>query len=173
MKGVILDCLRNLVSKEFGTSQWQEILVDSGLKPNETILSTIDFDDQVAISLIGSTCKVLNLSIEQAAEAFGDYWMNYYASKIYAAYMVKAKSAKDLLLMLDNIHLKVTKSMPNARPPKFTYDWKDDKTLVMDYISDRNLVDLFIGLAKSVGKFYDEKLTVSKGSGNNVIIKFQ
>ncbi|MBS2099886.1 heme NO-binding domain-containing protein [Carboxylicivirga linearis] len=172
MKGVIIDCLRNLVSKEFGTDQWSDILVDSGLKPNETILSTIDFDDKTAISLIHSTCKVLNLSIEQAAEAFGDYWMNYYASKIYSAYMAKANSAKELLLMLDNIHLKVTKSMPNARPPKFSYDWKDDSTLVMTYISDRNLIDIFIGLVKSVGKFYNENLKITKGSNNEVIIKF-
>lgn len=34
MKGVIIDCLKNLVSSKFGTEHWQNICVKSGLKPN-------------------------------------------------------------------------------------------------------------------------------------------
>jgi len=129
MKGVILDCLKNLVSNQYGTDKWQDIMKMSGLKLNQPILVTVDLEDEVAVSLINSTCKVLNVSIQQASEAYGEYWMRHYASKIYAAYMYDVKTSRDLLLKLDTIHTKVTNSMPNATPPKFLYEWKNDKTL--------------------------------------------
>ncbi len=172
MKGVILDCLKNLVSSKFGTEQWQNICVKSGLKPNEIFLATVDFEDKVAINLINSTCTVLNLSMDAAATAYGEHWMNFYASKMYAGYISNVKSSKELLLKLDSIHTMVTKNIQNSRPPKFTYEWKDDKTLIMNYNSQRNLIDLFIGLAKGVGKYYKENLTVKKISNTKVEIIF-
>jgi len=172
MKGVILDCLKNLVSDNYGTKNWQNILVMSGLNSNETILSTNDFDDKIAISLIDSTCKVLNISIEQAADAFGEYWMNNYASKIYSVYISNLKSSKELLLQLDNIHAKVTKNIANARPPKFTYEWEDEKTLLMTYNSKRNLIDIFLGLAKGVAKYYKENLVITKIANDKIKIIF-
>lgn len=172
MKGVIIDCLKNLVSSKFGTEQWQNICVKAGLKPNEIFLATLDFEDKVSINLINSTCTVLNLSMDSAATAFGEHWMNFYASKMYSGYISNVKSSKELLLKLDSIHTMVTQNIQNSRPPKFTYEWKDDKTLIMNYNSQRNLIDLFIGLAKGVGKYYKENLVVKKISNTKVEIIF-
>ncbi len=77
-----------------------------------------------------------------------------------------------MLLKLDSIHTTVTKNIPNSRPPKFSYEWKDEKTLLMTYNSQRNLIDLFIGLAKGVGKYYRENLSIKKLSTNNIEITF-
>jgi len=172
MKGVILDCLKNLVTAKFGIDRWQNISVKAGLKPNEVFLATVDFDDKIAINLLNSTCSVLNLNIDAVATAYGEYWMNFYASKMYAGYISNVKSSKELLLKLDNIHTLVTKNMPNSRPPKFTYEWKDNKTLLMNYDSKRNLIDLFIGLAKGVGRYYKENLTVKKITNTKAEIIF-
>jgi hypothetical protein len=172
MKGVILDCLKNMVSNNHGKEKWQMISLMSGIKSNDHFLLTQDFDDKLAISLIDSTCKVLNLTIETAAEAYGEYWMNFYASKIYMAYMANVKSSKELLLKLDIIHTTVTKNIPNSRPPKFIYEWKNEKTLLMTYDSQRNLIDLFIGLAKGVGKYFKENLSILKIGTNQVEIVF-
>ncbi len=172
MKGVILDCLKTMVVGKFGQDKWQDITASAGLKPGEMILATVDVEDKTAMNLIGSTCKVLNITLEQAALAFGEHWMNAYASKIYAGYTMNVKSTKELLLKLDSIHDKVTKNMPNARPPKFTYEWKSDKVLIMTYNSPRNLIDLFVGLAKSVANFFNEKATVKKLSNTQVEISF-
>ncbi len=136
------------------------------------ILSITDYDDKLAVSLINSTCKVLNLSIEQAASAFGEYWMNHYASTIYSSFISNLKSSKELLLELDNIHKAVTLNVPNSRPPRFSYEWENEDTVVMTYISKRNLIDLFVGLAKGVAKYYNEDLKITKVSKNKVAIEF-
>jgi len=45
------------------------------------ILPTSDIDDQVVMNVIKSACDVLNLSLEQVADDFGDYWVNVYSQK--------------------------------------------------------------------------------------------
>lgn len=53
--------------------------------------------------------------------------------------------------------------MPLTTPgPRFDYQWKDDRTLVMHYKSDRGLVDILVGLIKAVGRYYKEALKVKK-----------
>jgi len=50
-------------------------------------------------------------------------------------------------------------------------DWKNDQTLVMTYKSSRELMLLFMGLVKGVGKHFNENLGLSR-QGNNLEIKF-
>ncbi len=63
MKGVILDYLKNLVSNHFGGDKWENIKSLSNVPKNQPFLSSIDVDDNLAISLIHNTCKVLNLTL--------------------------------------------------------------------------------------------------------------
>ena len=83
-----------------------------------------------------------------------------------------AKTAKDFLLNMDKIHEATTRTVPDARPPKFQYKWKDDKTLIMIYNSQRNLMPFLLGLIKGVGKYYNTNLQVNQLSSKEVEIKF-
>ena len=87
-------------------------------------------------------------------EAFGEYWCTVYGPNIYVAYFSDAKSARELLLNLDHIHEVMTKSIKFARPPRFRYEWKGDKLLIMHYESFRGLLALMPGLIRGVGKCY-------------------
>lgn len=172
MKGVIVKCLSELVIEKFGEDKWEEALALSGLDKKSIFLATSDVDDAAALQVVGSVCKVLNISLAQAADAFGDYWVNVFALKIYAPYYRKATSAKEFLLNMDKVHLETTKTIPNACPPRFEYKWKDDKTLIMKYISKRGLLDFLVGLIKGVGKHFKENLKVTKISPDTVEIVF-
>jgi heme-NO-binding protein len=93
-------------------------------------------------------------------EAFGDFWSTTYAPSIYGAYFKKAKGAKDLLLNLDHIHVVMTKTA-GASPPRFRYEWRGERHLIMHYDSPRGLVALMPGLIRGVGRYFRENLTVS------------
>ena len=136
------------------------------------ILPSSDMDDQVVMSVIKSACDVLNLSLEQVADNFGDYWVNVYTQKIYRVHYLDCNTSKDFLLKMDYVHVMVTNNIPNARPPRFEYEWKDQKTLIMKYKSHRNLIDFLVGLIKGVGKFYKEDLKVTKLTNDKVEIVF-
>lgn len=91
---------------------------------------------------------------------------------MYRPYFDAANSAKEFLLRVDSIHQAMTQIQPDARPPRFEYEWKDDKTLILKYISHRGFIDFVVGLAKGVGKYYKEDLKVAKLGNDRVELVF-
>ena len=172
MKGVIPDCLEKLVKSKFGKDKWEDSLEAVELPRHTSFLATEDIPDEAVLKVVGSVCKVLNITLPQAADAFGDFWVNDYAPKIYNVYYQQSNSAKEFLLNMDNVHNIVTQNIPNAHPPRFTYNWENDKTLVMTYNSSRGLIDFLVGLIKGVGKYYKEDLQVTKLGNDEVQIIF-
>jgi hypothetical protein len=172
MKGVIVMCLGELVRNNFGQDKWETALEKAGVNKDTIFLSTSDVDDGTVLKVIGSLCDILNISLVQAADAFGDYWVNNFAPKIYGAYYQGVKSAKEFLLNMDKVHVHSTQTLQDSNPPRFNYEWKDDKTLIMGYKSHRGLIDIMVGLVKGVGKYYNEDLTVTKLGDDKVEIVF-
>lgn len=172
MKGSILKCAKNLILENYGKPVWDNAMKHAGLDPDMLVRSTADIDDNEILKLFDSVCKELKISHKQLSEAFGEYWVTKFAFNIYGAYYLGVKTSKDFFLKLDDIHYRVTKNIENAKPPRFEYQWKGDKSLIINYISKRNLIDLFIGLAKGVGKHFNENIMVEKLSETQAKITF-
>lgn len=172
MKGAIARCLSDLVQEKFGRDKWEKVLETSGLSPNTIFAVTADIPDDAVMKVVQNTCTVLGITPIQAADAFGEYWVNTYAPKIYKSYYAGKTSARDMLLNMDNVHKAVTQSIPNAHPPRFEYEWTNDKTLVMHYKSNRGLIDFLVGLIKGVGKYFKEDLRVRKLGPDKVEVIF-
>ncbi len=172
MKGSIVQCLGDLVTTRFGEKKWQDSLEKAGMNRRSFFMPLQNVDDNNVMKLIKSICDVMHITATEAADAFGDFWVNVYAPKIYDVYYRGSNSAKDLILKMDSVHSTVTDNIPNARPPRFVYDWVNERTLVIEYISHRGLVDVFVGLIKGVGKYYHENLLVSKLGPNRVQVIF-
>lgn len=172
MKGTIIKCLQELVVSRFGKESWHEICSLSGFDQREEIPIILDIDDGVALELFTNTCSVLNLSLEEAADAFGDYWSNEYAPKTYASVYRNFKNARQFILGMDRVHLALTQTLENARPPRFDYEAVGGDTLLVTYKSQRNLVDVFVGLARGMGRYFGEDLRVTKLGQDKVRIVF-
>jgi hypothetical protein len=170
MKGTIVKCLEQLVHAKYGEDRWQAILVKSGMPPTTFFSIAEIIPDGDFVKLLEATVTVLEISMEQAMDAFGDFWSTTYAPTIYAAYFKKAKSARDLLLNLDHIHVVMTKAA-GASPPRFRYEWRGEDHLVMHYDSPRGLVALMPGLIRGVGRYFQESLAVWV-KGNEVHVTF-
>lgn len=172
MKGVIAIALKEMVQEKFGRDKWEAALKKAGFDKEPIIRPISNVDDQTVLKIINSVCEVLNISLTQAADAFGDYWVNVYSQKLYGFYYEGVKTAKDFLLKMDSVHVAATKSIPDAHPPRFEYEWRGEKTLIMKYKSSRGLIDIMVGLIKGVGKFYKEDLKVTKLGSDKVEIVF-
>ena len=172
MKGVIVIALKELVVEKFGLNRWNEILKGAGIEkePYMTVLS--DIDDKIVLDVLKSLCRMLGMTSQQAADAFGEYWMTVYAPKHYQAYFLNVKNAKEFLLKMDQVHVSSTKTMKDARPPRFQYEWKDNRTLIMTYISKRGLMDIFEGLVKGVARYYKEDLKIRRVGTDKLEIVF-
>ena len=172
MKGVIVRCLEKLIREKFGGHKWNQILTKAGFPSYYVFLSSQDVDDSAVIKILESTCTELNISIEQAADAFGEYWTNVFAPKLYADFYAGVTTSKEFILKLKKIHDTVVQNIKGAEPPQFDFEWKDKKTLIMTYKSKRGLMVIFMGLLKGIGKYFNEKLEIKKLEGNKVSITF-
>jgi hypothetical protein len=174
MKATITNCLAELVEHRFGKDKWTAILRDAGLQARASAfrLPTSDIPEEQVTQLLASTCKVLGLSLQQAADAFGEYWCCTYAPRLYAVIVKRFKNAREMIIGLDEVHVMMTATIPNARPPRFIYSWENDTTLNVTYQSQRNMIEMYIGLVKGVGKFFKENLVVTKMSPYQVKIVF-
>jgi hypothetical protein len=172
MKGVILNAIADMITEKFGKEKWEEIVEKAGLPRSRIFLPIENVDDAVVLSVINSLCNVLGITLQQAADAFGEYWICNFTPKLYPLYYRGVNSAKEFLLQTDKIHQELTKNIPDATPPRFDYQWKDDKTLIMTYKSKRGLIEIMVGIIKGVGKYYKENLMVTKLGPDKVEIKF-
>ena len=173
MKGVILKCIAELVESKFGRDKWEAILEQTGLPKDTTFLIGDTVDDGKTMKAVESLCNVLDLNLQQVGDAFGEYWMCEFAPRLYKGHYKGINSAKEFILKMDDVHTQTTKTIADAKPPEFTYKWKDDNTLIMGYKSHRGLIDIMVGLIRGVGKYYKDDLEVTKISDKEVEIKFK
>ena len=173
MKGVIALCTKELIVKSFGEDKWKKILSDAGLETEPLILPISNVDDSIIMNIVKSGCKILNLTLEQFADAFGDYWINVYSQRMYKTFYSQSKNAKEFLLNMDNVHKLMTKNMEGATPPHFEYETPSDNVLIMKYFSKRGLIDFVVGLVKGVAKYYKEDVNVKKLDNQRVEITFK
>ncbi len=172
MKGSVVIALKEMIVEKFGIDKWKKTLEKAGIDKEPLIGPLSNVDDQTVIKVIGASCETLNITMAQASDSFGEYWVTVYSQKLYKAYYIGVKTAKEFLLKMNTVHENTTKTVQDAHPPKFEYEWKNPKVLIMKYKSDRNLIDIMVGLIKGVGKLYKEDLKVNKLSDDKVEIIF-
>ncbi|MDR2963636.1 MAG: heme NO-binding domain-containing protein [Bacteroidales bacterium] len=171
MKGSIVKCLSELVQNQYGNAAWEEILqhaseLDLLIRPLE------DIDDRRVIKIFASTATILNLSQQDVFDKFGDYWVNTYVPRMYRIFYIRAKNAKQYVLSLNTVHAHTTASIPNAQPPQFIFTELNAHTVRVDYVSKKNLIDLFIGLIKGVSTYYNTPIGINKISETRVELIF-
>ena len=173
MKMEIVDCLSEMVKKNFGEDKWREIYEGVGLNHNRTkYINGMDIFDKKVFEIIHKTCEVLEINMAQAADAFGDYWINVYAVRYYKRYYEKYKTAKEFLLNMDKVHVDVTKIVENAHPPRFKTKIISENKIQVKYISKRKMIVFYIGLVKGIAKYFHEKINIQQLSEEDVIIEF-
>jgi methyl-accepting chemotaxis protein len=163
--------MEELVTKRFGEEKWKEALEKAGMPKGRYFGVSDDVPDAEIMEIMKGIANAASLSMNQVMEAFGEYWSCVYAPDIYSVYFAKAKSTREFLLNLDQIHVAMTKAMKSARPPRFTYEWKSEKVLVMNYDSQRGLVALMPGLIHGLGKYFKDDPKVHVTS-NMVEVQF-
>ncbi len=171
MKGTILVCLKELVESKFGKPAWDQAVAEAGAA-GQHFLASADVPDARVLKLLAELSKVTKVPAQGLMDAFGDYWANDYAPRIYAAYFRQHRTAMDFLLGVDALHDAMTKSMPNAHPPHFTYERKGEKSLLMTYRSPRGLGAMVPGLVNGIARHYGTRCTVKALAGDRFEVTF-
>lgn len=172
MKGIVTDCLQELVVSSYGAEAWREIARRAGVAGDRTFQIDEDVPEEQAMALFAKTCEVGQLSFEQACDAFGAYWVGTYVPRRYPEFYEGVRSTKDFLLRLDAVHVAMRQRLPGARPPLHDYAWRDESTLVMGYRSARGLMPLFVAAVRGAAKHFGDSLGVRELDPEHVEITF-
>lgn len=172
MKGIVIDCLQEIVVGSFGPGQWSKILQATGRDTGAPFRLDDDLTDEDTLDLFGATCTATGLSFEQACDVFGAYWVGTYIPKRFPEFYDGIGSTRQFLLKLDEIHSAVRHRLQNATPPRHHYHWKDATTLEMTYESERDLMRLFLGALEGAAKHFGEKIKVRQLDRIRVAIEF-
>lgn len=171
MKGTIVVCLKELVEKKFGKATWTQALAEAGV-PEQVFLAPSDVPDANVMKILGALASVTHTPAQGLMDAFGDHWANEYAPRVYAVYFRQHDTAMKFLLSMDTLHATVTKTIPNAHPPRFTYEKTGPKSFVMAYASQRGLGAMVPGLVRGVARHYGERCAVKELGGGRFEISF-
>jgi len=173
MRGTIVLAFKELVERDFSEVTWKEALKQCNLSTEKPISPKQNIKDTILYCIVEKLRELTGLELNKIFDAFGDYWMNVYAPKHYPVFFEYSTYARDFILKVDCIHQILTTQFPRSVPPRFSYTWEDDKTLIIEYHSQRHLIDLIPGLIKGTGRYFDEELEVEKISETKVKVKFK
>ncbi|WP_146650286.1 heme NO-binding domain-containing protein [Labilithrix luteola] len=172
MKGTVITCLREIVINAGGEATWQACLSAADFEEFTVFHLAEDVPDHKALALIRAICAKLGLTLEQAGDAFGEHWVNVYGPRLYKHLYGKYANAREFFLNINEMHARVTKHLADSRPPRFRLEWMGPNTLVMHYESHRGLIDVAVGMARAMGRYYGERLVVTKLSSKALRIVF-
>jgi hypothetical protein len=143
MKGTITTCLAEMVETKFGTDTWTKIL------------DVAQIDTRMRSQLKFATADIPDFQVVALFDATA------------GVLGLTTEQAADAFGEYWCCHY-----APNAPPPRSEYERVDDNTLEVTYKSHRNLLGIYMGLARGVGKLLGEPLEVFALDRDRVRIEF-
>lgn len=158
MKGVVFNILEEFVEANLGKEGVAHVRKELSLKP---FMAIANYPDEMVGQIVMVGSRATGLAPEDLVYAFGRFFANSPTlHKVYGQYFAAHKTAREMLLFTDELHERLTRSMPGATPPRFRYEQPAPDQLVMKYASKRNLCTLLRGIIHGVGDFYKEEVKV-------------
>jgi hypothetical protein len=172
MKGTVVICLREMVVSRRDEAAWASIMEVAGMDRYRLLMAWTDIDDGMVGALMEATASQFGWTMRETYDAFAEFWMVDFGPRVYGAFYDGKNNAREFLEAQDRVHVAITNTMANARPPRFACEWVNDRTMIMHYQSHRGLVDLMVSFIKGVGKYYREELRVTRLGDDKVKVVF-
>lgn len=156
MYGLVNKAIEELVTSNFGETQWERVKSKAGVDV-DVFISSESYSDDMTYKLVGAAVDVLGVPADVILIAFGEHWVLKTAAKSYGPMMKSAGATlKEFLVNLPNFHTRVAMIYPNLEPPRFQCTDVTDSGLLLHYHSHRaGLTSFVTGLLQGLGKLYD------------------
>jgi len=159
--------LEEMTIKNYGSKCWEDALKYVGKARDYRFSIQENVEEGLWSKLMQAVVIQTKKTAEEIQKKYSDYWIKEYTQELYGAFYMGAETTRDFVERLDFIHLGTTNHIENATPPRFNYEWESDMELIIEYNSDRGLLDLMIDYLKSLDErmncqTYVEKVDVNK-----------
>ncbi|NSY32519.1 hypothetical protein DS891_02705 [Pseudoalteromonas sp. JC28] len=159
MRGVIFRGLEELVVEAIGMQTWDELL-EAHAPEGRVYVSPTSYPDAELFALAQGVADKLNKPLTDVLAIFGQSLFGFLAEK-HKGISSKFTSFEELVLSIDSvIHMEVKKLYDEPNLPSIAAIVKDDKTIVLEYCSNRKLCFCAEGLLYGAAQFYSRKLKI-------------
>ncbi len=159
MKGLVFTTFYAHCEESWGAEMLDDIIEDADL-PNKgayTSVGTYPFQEMVA--LITALVRRTGVPLAQILEGFGHFCFGKWVAYVPAHF--ENKDLFDIMAGVNDFHeYEVRKLYPDAELPSFEVESRDDRTLVLRYVSCKPLADLAAGVIKGAAAFLGEKIVI-------------
>lgn len=161
MYGIVNKAIEDLVVSNFGEDKWLLIKERSGVDI-DFFISNEPYDDDITFKLAIAAAEVMNLSVGQVLEAFGEWWVLKTSKEKYGGLMqAGGTSLKEFLHNLPVFHNRVMLIYPKLTPPEFRVSDSTDNSIHVHYYSKREGLQEFVrGIMVGLGKMYETPVQV-------------
>ena len=163
MYGMVNEGMRQFIERDHGAATWSAICASASVDTNRFERMTC-YDDAITYQLVGAICDHMNLEPDVALEGFGAFWVDYVVATSFGNLLKLAgRSFIEKLEGLDDLHNRISVSMPDLKPPSFELETLSADTHRLHYYSERDgLAPMVIGLMHGLAKETDEKIEIEQ-----------
>lgn len=171
MYGIVNKAIQDLIIDNFGEDKWETIKEKSGVDI-DFFLSNEPYDDDITYKLAGAAAEVLDISVGEVLNAFGEWWVLKTGKEKYGGLMeAGGNNLKEFLVNLPLFHNRIMLMYPKLTPPEFKVSNLEENSIHIHYHSKRLGLQEFVrGLLAGLSKMYnvDSKIELlqSRDNGN-------
>ncbi len=156
MKGTVVSIWLNTIEDIYGNDVKRKAMSSVNWAEDRIISPLEDVVDQEIFSLIESVGRQVGKPYNEIWRIIGQNNVKSF-SKWFPSYFERS-TLKGFLMMMDTIHLQLTKMIKGATPPRLIPEEIDSNTFLITYISKRGLTDYLHGLLDGASKHFNEKM---------------
>ena len=158
MKGSIFKHFESFVTDNWGDELFDEILDGVELQTEGPFLGPGNYPDEDLLAIVAATIERLQIPLPDALRAFGKDLFGRLAAD--APFSLEGvDDLKSFLQTVDGvIHVEVKKLAPDANLPRLQCEDTGPGRLTMQYRSDRQFCQLFLGLAEGAAERFATEL---------------
>ncbi|KAG2499523.1 hypothetical protein HYH03_002469 [Edaphochlamys debaryana] len=124
------------ICDSFGRDAWLKIIKQAHVETNW--VSSCPYSDKITYDLVITGAGILGVSVPQALEAYGSYFVNYVVKQGYLRLLRSLGSnIAEFLANLNNLHLHLTMGFPAMVAPAFRVEQVTPISLLLHYHSIR------------------------------------
>jgi hypothetical protein len=156
MYGIVNKSIEELVIANFGQDNWDKVLEKSGIE-EDFFISSQPYDDDITYKLAGAAAEVMNVTVNDVLQLFGEWWVLKTSLEKYQGLMQSGGSnLQEFLLNLPAFHNRIMLIYPKLTPPEFKISDIHDGGLNLHYYSKRPGLQEFVrGILVGLGKMFE------------------
>ncbi len=161
MYGMVNKFFKEVITESHGLDKWNAISRSAGLDTDEFV-SMQQYADDVSYRIVDAATQELDVAASDLLYSLGELWIERTSKGDYKhLYGLYGNSLVELMQNLNTLHLSVSQSMPELKPPSFKCTEVTSGSFRLHYYSDRPGLAPFVqGLISGVARLFQTDVEV-------------